>query len=35
MKDRTKGYLLAIVATLAMANVFIFSKAALNEINLI
>ncbi len=35
MKDRTKGYLLAIVATLAMANVFIFSKAALNEIHLI
>ena len=35
MKDRTKGYLLAIVATLAMANVFIFSKAALNEVHLI
>jgi drug/metabolite transporter (DMT)-like permease len=35
MKDRTKGYFLAIVATLAMANVFIFSKAALSEVHLI
>ena len=35
MKERTKGYLLAVVATLAMANVYIFSKAALNEIHLI
>ena len=35
MKDRTKGYMLAIVATLAMANVYIFSKAALNEVHLI
>ena len=35
MKERTKGYLLAIVATLAMANMYIFSKAALNEIHII
>ncbi len=34
MQNRTKGYLLALISTLAMANVFIFSKAALNEVHL-
>ncbi|WP_163322913.1 DMT family transporter [Draconibacterium mangrovi] len=35
MKTATfKGYLLAIVATIAFSNVYIFSKAALNEIHL-
>ena len=31
---RSRGYIFAFVATLAMSNVFIFSKAALNEVNL-
>ncbi len=35
MKGRSKGYLFAITATLAMANVFVFSKAALNEVHII
>ncbi|AHW61943.1 EamA-like transporter family protein [Draconibacterium orientale] len=35
MKTATfKGYLLALVATIAFSNVYIFSKAALNEIHL-
>jgi len=35
MKTGTiKGYLLALIATLAFSNVYIFSKAALNEIHL-
>lgn len=34
ISDRSKGYLLAIVATIAMSNVYIFSKAALNDIHL-
>lgn len=34
ISDRGKGYLLTIIATLAMSNVYIFSKAALNEIHL-
>ena len=35
MKSNTlKGYLFALVATLAFSNVYIFSKAALNEIHL-
>jgi drug/metabolite transporter (DMT)-like permease len=32
--SNTKGYLFAIIATLALSNVYIFSKAALNEVNL-
>ncbi len=32
--DTFKGYLFAIIATLAFSNVYIFSKAALNEIHL-
>jgi drug/metabolite transporter (DMT)-like permease len=32
--DRLKGYLFAIFATLAFSNIYIFSKAALNEIHL-
>jgi len=34
MKDSTKGYLLAFLSVLSVSNVYIFSKAALNEINL-
>ena len=35
MKPETiKGYLFAFIATLAFSNVYIFSKAALNEIPL-
>ena len=35
MKQETlKGYLFALVATLAFSNVYIFSKAALNEVHL-
>lgn len=33
--DRFKGYLFAILATVSFSNVYIFSKAALNEIHLI
>jgi len=29
-----KGYLYAVIATIALSNVYIFSKAALNEVNL-
>lgn len=32
--DKFKGYFFAIVATLAFSNVYIFSKAALNEVHL-
>lgn len=32
--DTYKGYLYAIIATLAFSNVYIFSKAALNEVHL-
>lgn len=34
MPDKTRGYLLALVATLAFSNVYIFSKAALNVVHL-
>ena len=34
ISDRGKGYLLTLVATLAMSNVYIFSKAALNDLHL-
>jgi len=34
LSDRWKGYVLAFVATLAMANVYLFSKAALNLVSL-
>ncbi len=33
-RDIYKGYLYAIIATLAFSNVYIFSKAALNEVHL-
>ena len=33
--DRFKGYFFAILATVSFSNVYIFSKAALNEIHLI
>lgn len=33
--DRFKGYLFAILATISYSNVYIFSKAALNEIHII
>lgn len=32
--DRIKGYLFAVVATIAFSNIYIFSKAALNEVHL-
>jgi drug/metabolite transporter (DMT)-like permease len=32
--DRVKGYIFAIIGTLAFANEYIFSKAALNEVHL-
>ena len=35
LNSEQKGYLLVFVSILAMANVYIFSKAALNEINII
>ncbi len=34
LPDKTKGYLLTLVGVLAMSNVFIFSKAALRELEL-
>ncbi len=34
LPDKTKGYLLTFLAVLAMSNVFIFSKAALQELKL-
>ena len=33
-KDTLKGYFYTILATLAFSNVYVFSKAALNEISL-
>ncbi|SHF06327.1 EamA-like transporter family protein [Mariniphaga anaerophila] len=33
--DTLKGYLFALVATIAFSNVYIFSKAALNEVHLV
>lgn len=35
IKPRMKGYLFALLATIALSNVYIFSKAALNDIHLI
>jgi len=35
ISQRLKGYLFALLSTLALSNVYIFSKAALNEIHLI
>ncbi len=35
MNDKLKGYILVFVAVLAMANVYIFSKAALNKVSII
>ncbi len=35
IKDTTKGYLWILVSVLAVSNVYIFSKAALNEISII
>ena len=32
--DTLKGYFFALVATIAFSNVYIFSKAALNEVHL-
>ncbi|HKK81193.1 MAG TPA: DMT family transporter [Prolixibacteraceae bacterium] len=32
--NRTKGYLFSLLATIAFANVYIFSKAALNEVSM-
>ncbi len=34
MKEQTKGYILAFISVLAVSNVYIFSKAALNEVSL-
>lgn len=34
LSDRNKGYLFALIATIAFSNVYIFSKAALNEVSL-
>jgi len=34
LPDKTKGYILTLIAVLAMSNVFIFSKAALQELKL-
>ena len=35
LQNQTKGYILALVAALALANSFIFSKAALNSIHFV
>lgn len=35
MKPETKGYIAVFIATIAMSNVYVFSKAALQELNLI
>jgi drug/metabolite transporter (DMT)-like permease len=32
--DRIKGYIFALIATIAFSNIYIFSKAALNEVHL-
>jgi len=34
ISNKFKGYLFAIIATFALSNVYIFSKAALNELHL-
>ncbi|TFH38252.1 MAG: DMT family transporter [Bacteroidia bacterium] len=34
LTDQRRGYIFALIATVAMANVYVFSKAALNEISL-
>ncbi len=34
LPDKTKGYFLTLVGVLAMSNVYIFSKAALQELQL-
>jgi drug/metabolite transporter (DMT)-like permease len=34
LKEQTKGYILAFISVLAVSNVYIFSKAALNEVSL-
>lgn len=34
LTDRTRGYMFALIATVAMANVYVFSKAALNDLSL-
>ncbi|MGD9931147.1 MAG: DMT family transporter [Mangrovibacterium sp.] len=34
-KDRIKGYLFAVIATVTFSNIYIFSKAALNEVHLV
>lgn len=34
LSDRSKGYLFSLLATVAFANVYIFSKAALNEVSM-
>lgn len=34
LTDRPRGYLFAFIATIAMANVYVFSKAALNELTI-
>jgi len=34
VKEQTKGYILAFISVLAVSNVYIFSKAALNEVSL-
>lgn len=34
LSNRTKGYLFALIATISFSNVYIFSKAALNEVSL-
>ena len=35
MRSEVKGYIAVLVATIAMSNVYIFSKAALNELSLV
>ena len=34
ISDKSKGYLFAAIATIAFSNIYIFSKAALNEVHL-
>ena len=34
LNDRNKGVLIALIATITFSNVYIFSKAALNEVTL-
>jgi len=35
LTSKLKGYLFAFIATIALSNVYIFSKAALNEIHIV